>query len=212
MRRLAASLKFTTILAVMACALAATATSAFAVTIEPLNTKFEGKGTSIEWKTSGGVWSCNKSTLTGTTNSTKTNNVNVSPAFSGCEMEVITSKYAVAYANKCKSESTVPWNLALTSGKGPFTGTVKLNCPFTLNVEKGLCIVTVSEQTLENDLTWTTLSGTEPFSSQLAFSIVKAKYTSGKAPSEACSLFGFKETGSDLALSMTVLVNGIKAA
>ena len=202
-----------TTLIVMACVTAATAASASAITIEPLNTKFEATGESVEWTYHGGSFSCaNKAKIVGTTNSTKTNNVKVTPSMAGCILSIGANHYNVTYANECKVMGTVPWTLTLTSGTGPFTGTTTLNCGFSLAIEGGGCTVKASEQTIANHLAWTTLKATEPFKSQISFnSLEKIKY---KGVGLVCGFFGFAGEGGSEELSLHMIfpeVNGIKA-
>ena len=214
MKRLATVPRVIAMLAVTMCALAATASSALAISIEPLNTSFETTTSkNPELKTSGSNWKCAKATLAGKTNSTKTNNVNVTPAITGCETAIGTQTHTITYANNCP-EGKVPWTLTLTEGK--FVGTTKLNCVPTLTIDKGAaCVVKVTEQTIAKELKWTTLKETEPFESELKFNLVKMKYV-GTGPSKGafCELLGFRGEagGENLELVMDFLpIKGIKA-
>ena len=198
--------------AVSALALAATAESASAISIEPLNKKFEGSTTSSIEMTANGVgsWSCAKATIAGTTNSTKTNYVNVTPAITGC---FIAEVHTMTYANVCKEKGTVPWTFTLTAGTGPFTGTVKLSCAFTLTIDTGECVVRVPEQTIEKHLEWSTIKATEPFESKIALNLEKIKYEpTGPHEGVACTLWGFKK-GGELSIKHMEFskITGIKA-
>lgn len=203
--------------AVMACVVASAAASALAVSIEPLNTKFEATSEPrVEIDVGGTIWTCGQATIAGATNSTKTNYVNVTPSIAECSSTFGTTKHSMKYANSCTEKGTVPWTLTLTSGSGPFTGTTTLNCAATLTIDKGeACVVKVSAQTIEGHLEWATLKATSPFESKIDFLLGAIKYK-GTGPDEGalCGVFGFKgeKGGENLDLTMRFpKVAGIKA-
>jgi hypothetical protein len=147
-------MRFATLLAIAASVLGVAASSAFATkNIEPLNTKFAGKlvpGTEVSWEGGGGIFSCRQSTLTGTTNSTKTKFVNATDSFSECE----SGAYVFKFADQCAVKGTVPWTLTFNEPEG---GTVKLNCALTIKLAE-VCTVTIPQQTVSSFF-WSNLAG-----------------------------------------------------
>lgn len=204
----------------LACLMAVSASSALAVSIEPLNTKFETTSEHGSLKVGSGTksseWSCEAATIAGKTNSTKTNFVNVTPTVGKCRTTISNTEHTLTWVSSCKTEGTVPWTLTLTEGTGPFTGTTKFNCPATLTIDAGAaCVVDVSEQTVANHLEWTTLKASEPFESALQFEPGAIKYK-GTGPSKGalCGVFAFSGESGGSNLSLTehfATIKGIKA-
>jgi hypothetical protein len=155
MKRLGASLRLATVFAVVACVLAGTAASAMAVSIEPLSTKFEGTnaGSTVKWNDpSIGTWKCETATLTGTTRATKTNVVEVTPAFSKCGEAPFTFEYSNS-PTICEPEGFkgLPWTVTLNAGG---TASVKLNCSLVDKEQGGLCTVAAPSQTITSGVFW----------------------------------------------------------
>jgi hypothetical protein len=102
--------------------------------------------------------SCTKMTLSGTTNSTKTNYVNATPAFSSCLLQFVSEKLPIVFENTaCKVKGTVPWTVTLAEGKeraDSGLGAIALNCGFTFTVTGEGCVLTVGEQTAGGELGW----------------------------------------------------------
>jgi hypothetical protein len=186
----------------MACVMAATATAAQAITIEPLNKSFKGTkvGATVE---SGGEGRLECSlTVSGTTNSTKTNYVNVTPAFTGCSF----GGFAIVYTNTstCETGQSVPWTLTLNEGTNPYKGTTRVNCVGKFQIGE-VCPLEILRQTApSNRLTWD--SGGE--NSFLTLNEEKLKYRSG---SEACILVGWPKEGTLTLSTKEFEIAGIKA-
>jgi hypothetical protein len=163
MRRNARIVRLSAVVTVMVCMVAATAASAMAtVSIEPLNTKFTGKAAiSTEWELNPNLFlACSSSTSAGTTNSTKTNYVNLTPAFSGCTYVIGTVKRTATLSNSCKTEGTVPWTLTFNGAAGKGNASLKLNC--ALLIKMGACTVTAAEQTTgEKAMSWKNVGTTK---------------------------------------------------
>lgn len=143
--------RLTAVFAVAACAMAVTAASASAVSIEPLSTKFSSNSSiGAGWTSSEASWNCAKATIAGTTNSTKTNYVDVTPTFSECVAHIGTGTYPITYTNNCsKAEGALPWRLTFNEGG---KGSVKVNCALEANLSG--CVITAPAQTIENGFTW----------------------------------------------------------
>jgi hypothetical protein len=203
MKRLGASLKLATVFAAVACVLAAMTGSALAVSIEPLNKKFEGVtpgSGNVAWHSAGiGSWSCGKATLTGTTASTKTNVLEGTPGFLGC----IVGGSPITYTNSCGLFKGAPWTLTLNA---EHTATLKLNCALVTELPAHtLCTVTVEPQTVTG-VTWHNGEGT---SLELKPNITFKPLTL----SSTCSMLGFTSTAGELTIheNESILINGIHA-
>lgn len=157
MNRLGVSLKLVFVSAIVACALAGTAASAMAVSIEPLNTKFEGTTHEVTWTSPDiGTWTCAKaneaSTIQGTTAATKTNVVEVTPAFLGCTAVFPGGTYAVTYSNSCELPKEMPWKITLNAGG---TASMKTNfCDLISHWFSGLCSITITQNQTVSNMKW----------------------------------------------------------
>ncbi len=204
MRHLRRTVRLTTVLAGIACAVAVMSASASAaISIEPLNTKFEGTSTSLRLAVAGGEEvRCSKISLSGTTEATKSNSVKVTPAITGCKSEPFALSGPTVV---CKEKGTVPWTLTLTSevGAHEFDGSVRLNCSLTLSLEKGekeACI-SMSDQTAENALEW--------FSGESLSELKIGASRMTNSVNAACESIGFKSFNADTMKMTTLTLKGI---
>jgi hypothetical protein len=135
------------IAALTAFACAAASSSAMAsVSIEPLNTKFSGHASGTTTMTLNGVTTeCTSVAFAGTTNSTKTNYVNITPTFSKCTDEIASLKREVTITSSCAKEGTVPWTYTLNEVGTEHRASLRLNCALLL--KRGTCTMTIAEQT-----------------------------------------------------------------
>jgi hypothetical protein len=145
--------RFALVTALVAAALGASAASAFAsVGIEPLNTKFAGHGEGApSWEVNSfGKFNCEQFTLAGTTNATRSSQLEATPGLAGCTALSGGAKIPVSFESSCAKKGSVPWSVSLAEGGG---GSLKLNCALKLSISS--CVVTIGEQTVEGGLTWT---------------------------------------------------------
>jgi hypothetical protein len=185
----------------MACVMAATATAAQAITIEPLNKSFESKAVKVS--ISGGSFFECRFTVSGKTNSTKTDYVNVTPTFKECE-DIYPS---VTYTNTstCETGHSVPWTWTLNEGTSPYKGTTTVNCvgKFTFGT---VCTVEIVRQTApSNKLIWEAAGE----NSWLALSEEKLKYIAKQG--SACKLLGYETEGTLSLRTPEFELEGIKA-
>ncbi len=145
---------------------AVSATAAQAISIEPLSTKFESASNPVKFAIGSGFEIvCNKVKLSGTTRSSKSSSVDVTPTLSECETKVpLVLTWKVE--SECKEAGTVPWTLTLTSGTNPFLGGIKLNCPLVFKLSGEKCL-TMPVQSTTSGLEW--MSFSEPIKSELHF-------------------------------------------
>jgi hypothetical protein len=152
MRQTRITIKLTAVLAALVCAFAVSAASASAVTIEPLNTKFTGNSRSnVNWNASDGSWNCSKASLSGTTNATKTNYINVTPSFTGCK---INEAWEVTYENTgCAKtgELSIPWKLTFAEG---WKVTLQTNCSLVTKIPALACEMVAPPQKIEGAISW----------------------------------------------------------
>lgn len=136
---------------VTACSLGVGVAAAQAITIEPLNKSFEGE-TSVSLSfLHGGKLTCHLK-VSGTTNATKTNYVNITPALTECTSGIGGWKYT--NTTTCEKEQTVPWTLTLTEGTNPFTGSMAVNC--VGKITQTLCEIEILRQTAAKSVRWET--------------------------------------------------------
>jgi hypothetical protein len=196
MRARHGSTRLVLVAALAAFAFAAVTSSAMAVTIEPLNTKFTGVSEGVSrWQTAEITFECSTNSLTGTTNATKTNYFNALDAFSECT--VVPTGYPKV-SNSCEKEGTVPWTVTLNTAP---SASLKLNCK--LIVKLGGCTLTAPLQTIETGITWST----EAAGLNLLFS--KARFKS-LTENEACSEIYGKLT--EITLSDGFKFKGLKVS
>jgi hypothetical protein len=196
------SIRLVLVAALAVFAFAAVASSAMAVSVEPLNTKFTGKTTGeVSYNFQGVGGACTESTLTGTTNATKTNYINATDAFTGCRTFEVVGSITTVFSNSCAKEGTVPWTL--TFNEGGTTG-IKLNCAIVAKkVFTGGCTITVPEQTVSNAANWTNVA---PLSLEVTSRLLLLKSLKWN---EACAEVGVKPT--ELTITDTYLFKGIHA-
>jgi hypothetical protein len=210
MKRKTRVIKVATMLAIAACALAATASSAFAtISIEPVSTAFKGSPESVTVHTGASEWGCTRGSeyLKGTTQPSKLDYVNVTPTIAKCETMFGGGLWTMTFSNSCTKEGTVPWTLTLTEGTGPYQGSVKLNCALTVNIDEGGCVISVLEQTLNKSLRWSSFAS----GSDLTLDLTNMKYKATKY-GFACELAGLKKEGEDFSLEAEgIELKGIKA-
>lgn len=183
MRRVGITLKVTAALAVVACVMAATAASAMAVSVEPLKTKFSTSSSEgVTFHGSEGNWGCEKMSISGTTNASKTNFIDAVPAFSTCSATIGASNFPITYnAKSCAKESSIPWRLTFNEGG---KGNLQLICKLEFTIF-GSCVMTAPEQTVENAFLWQNEGA-----STVKFRFEHATLKFNKATT-ACSLAGF---------------------
>jgi len=170
--KLGPTLKLTVAVAAVVCAMGVVVTStALAHTWAPVSTVFEGKNTSaatkLSWPTA--HWECNKDTLKGTTASTASASLGVTPTFSSCVFEP--GGLATNWGFECVGKPS--WTLTLGTGS---TGTVTFNCPFEIEAPAVGCAVRGTEQANLETFTWTNVGTKEGV--QIKFAVKKIKTTS----------------------------------
>jgi hypothetical protein len=187
-------------------AFGAVASSAMAVSIEPLNTKFTGTSTNVKFEqNSSNEVTCKKTTFTGTTSSTKTNAVGVAAAFSECSSRLGTVQDEVVPYAGCKEPM-----MTLTVGeKGALTP--KLNCEITITQYVGsgkTCRVTIPRQTTSGGKqTWADV----PVSS-LEINFKEAGFKEVYfEPAGNCNLAYWNVEEHSVAMNGSVVLKGIQA-
>jgi hypothetical protein len=202
MRKSSRAIRLAILLALTTCAFGVAVSSAFAaVSIEPFNTAFTGKSPSTTWELGpkGGGWSCGKTSLSGTTNSGKTNYVNATPAFTECVVAIGTAKYPITYSNSCKEKGTIPWTVTFNESG---TGSVKANCALKASMFEGACVFTAPEQTLSTGVGWANSGANIELKLNSRFTAVKA--------SAGCKTAGLE--GTELGIKTVLTLEGLHAS
>jgi hypothetical protein len=138
-----------------ACFFAAASSAMATVSIEPLNTKFTGKGLNgPEWELSPNLFvGCSSFAASGTSNSTKSNNVSLTPTIASCHYSIGEARKTMTVANSCHTEGTSAWTLVFAGSAPKGAGSIKLNCSTVLTL--GSCVITAAEQTTtETAISW----------------------------------------------------------
>jgi hypothetical protein len=195
MKHLGMTTKLASLLAILVCAFAVSAAAASAATIEPLNTAFSSNSTEgSRWVASDATWNCNKTSISGTTNATKTNYINVTPSFSECG-----GTTPIVYGSSCEKGVTSQWTL--TFNEGTHAGSLRLNCSLTVAIH-GICVMTAPPQTVEKAFIWNN-EGTKNLG--IRFQNTPLVFKSPTPPCEAAGLTATKRT-----FSANFLIGGVQ--
>jgi hypothetical protein len=208
MKEATRAIRLAIMLALAVCALGVAASSALAVSIEPLSTKFSGTAAPeteplFEFNAEGLEVRCKGATLSGTTNPTKTNFINATDGFSGCKTVTGTIVRTVTFSNSCAKEGTIPWTVTLNEGSGKGTDSLTLNCALVASFVGTSCTVTAPAQTVTSGGSWLNVKAVN-------LELKSKNMVLTASQSEHCVLV----TGnvSELLVTDSVLINGIHAA
>jgi hypothetical protein len=122
------------VVALATVAFGAVVSSATAVNVEPLNTKFTGSSAKLTWRVNSGSIEnieCTKATFEGTSQSTKVNFVTVTPTFGECTATIASGgKYTASFTSgKCTNGLKVTFTEAGHA-------TVKVTCTLAIYLEE----------------------------------------------------------------------------